>query len=213
MTSAVEATSGQTLFFHFEQRLPSPFPHLASQNPSSLVTHPHLRMIPFGWCGDFDHDHQAMSDQELPLSPDKRMESAEMDLRLSVDPACAHTMEDVEFAECASGTPEALCSAVEQAGNCQGHIEVDDVAAVYSRDSSRTVDYTRNDAAGTVVDPGTGSFVQQRAPNGIEDYTEDLEAQTTSIPNPANMAVGPTPGTVNVRERSRSPRRLEEMGR
>ena len=74
-----------------------------------------------------------MSDQELPLSPDKRMESAEMDLRLSCDPACAHTMEDAEFAECASGAPEALCSAVEQARNCQGHVEVNDVAAVDSR--------------------------------------------------------------------------------
>ena len=165
---------------------------------------------PFGWGGDFDQDHQAMSDQELPVCPDKRMESAEMDLRLSGDSACAHTMEDAEFAECASGTPKALCSAVEQARNCQGHVEVNDVAAVDSRGSFGKVDDTRNDAAGTVVDPGTVSFAQPRAPNGIEDDAGELEAQTTSIPNPTEMAVRPTPGTVNARERSRSLRRLEE---
>ena len=146
-----------------------------------------------------------MSDQELPFSPDKRIESA--DLRLSVDPACGHKMVDAEFAECASGTPEALCSAVEQAGNCQGHVEADDVAAADSRDSSGTVHDTRDDTAGTVVDPGTVSFAQPRAPNGIEDYAEELEAQ---IPNPTIKAVGSTPGTVNARVRSRSPRRHEE---
>ena len=28
---------------------------------------------PFVWCGDFDQDHQAMSDQDLPLSRDRRV--------------------------------------------------------------------------------------------------------------------------------------------
>ena len=70
---------------------------------------------PFGWGGDFDQDHQAMSDQELPFSPDGRMESAEMDLRLSVDPTCCRAMLEADPAQCASGMPGALCSAVEPA--------------------------------------------------------------------------------------------------
>ena len=170
---------------------------------------------PFGWGGDFAQDHQAMSDQELPFGPVGRMESADMDLRLSVYPTCGHAMEDAELADCASGSPDALCctveqaSAVKQASEFQGYVEVDDVAAADSG-SSGTVDYTRNDTAGTMIDPGTMSFVQPRTLNGTEDIAEQMEAQTASIPNPANMAVEPTPGTVNARERSRSPRRHEE---
>ena len=180
--------------------LPAPVSAPTPDEPESFFIGdtPSSEDDPFAWGGDFDQDHQAMSDQELPLSPDKRVESAEMDLRLSVDPACGHTMEDAEFAECASGTPEALCSAVEQAGIFQGHIEADGLAAADSRDSS-----------GTVVDPGAVSFVQPRVPNGIEDYADKLEAQTASVPNPANTTVEPTPGTVHSRERSRSPRRHE----
>ena len=51
--------------------------------------------------------------------------------------------------------PGALCSAVGQASEFQGYVEVNDVAAVDSRGSSGTVDDTRNDTAGTVIDPGT----------------------------------------------------------
>ena len=51
---------------------------------------------PFGWGGDFDQDHQAMSDQELLFSPEKRIEPAEMDSRSSVDPTCCHAMEEAD---------------------------------------------------------------------------------------------------------------------
>ena len=44
---------------------------------------------PFGWGGDFDQDHRATSDQRLPLSPDKRVETSQMDFRLSGDHASA----------------------------------------------------------------------------------------------------------------------------
>ena len=76
-----------------------------------------------------------------------------MDPRLSG----GHTMEVAEPADCESGTPYPLCNTAEQAGTCQGHVEVDDVAAVDSRDSYGTMDYTRNNAAGTVFVPGTPS--------------------------------------------------------
>ena len=69
---------------------------------------------PFGWGGDFDQEHQAMSDQELPFSPDERMESAEMDFRSSVDPSCCHAMEEAD-PQCASSMPDALCTAGERA--------------------------------------------------------------------------------------------------
>ena len=80
-------------------------------NSSSLVTS--TEDDPFAWGGDFDQDHQVMSGQDLPLSPVKPMESAEMDPCLS----SGHTMKDAEFAECGPGTPDALCSAAEQAKN------------------------------------------------------------------------------------------------
>ena len=69
---------------------------------------------PFGWSGDFDQEHQAMSDQELPFSPDERMDSAEMDFRSSVDPSCCHAMEEAD-PQCASSMPDALCTAGERA--------------------------------------------------------------------------------------------------
>ena len=77
-------------------------------------------------------------------------------------------------------------SAVEQASAFQGYVEVNDVAAVDSRDSSGTLDYTRNDTAGTVIDPGTVNFTQPLAPNGT------------------------TPSKTHARRRSRSPRLHEE---
>ena len=69
---------------------------------------------PFGWGGDFDQDHQAMSDQNLPLSPDKRAEIV-LNSRLSGDPAGVHTMEDAVLAVCAPGTSEVLYGAIERA--------------------------------------------------------------------------------------------------
>ena len=48
--------------------------------------------------------------------------------------------------------------------------------------------------------------MQPLAPDGTEDDAEEMEAQTAPIPIPANMAIEPTPGTNNARQRSRSPR-------
>ena len=103
---------------------------------------------PFGWGGDFDQDHQAMSDQDLPLSPVRPMESAEMDPCLS----SGHTMQDAGSAECVSGTPDALCSAARQATkNIKAYVVSDDMAAADSRDSLGTVDYTHRDTAGAAA--------------------------------------------------------------
>ena len=44
-----------------------------------------------------------------------------------------HTMEDAEFAECASGTPDALFSAAEQAKINQGYVVADDMAATLTK--------------------------------------------------------------------------------
>ena len=60
---------------------------------------------PFGWGGDFDQEHQAVSDQQLPFRPDKRVESAQMDFRSSLDPTCCHAMEEAD-PQCASCMPE-----------------------------------------------------------------------------------------------------------
>ena len=101
-----------------------------------------------------------MSDQRLPLSPDKRVETTQMDFRLLGDRAGAHMTEDAVLAVCAPGTSEVLCGTTERAESCQGHVEVDDVAAVDSRDFPGTMDYTRDDAASAVFDPGTASPAQ-----------------------------------------------------
>ena len=125
-----------------------------------------------------------------------------MDLRLSVGLTCCRAMEEADPAQCASGMPDALCSLLNQqvctkaAGTSkqsefQGYVgglwnkqvsskdvEVNDVAAADSRDSSGTLDYTRNDTAGTVIDPGTVNFTQPLAPNGTTDDAEEMEAQT-----------------------------------
>ena len=136
-----------------------------------------------------------MSDQDLPLSHVRPMESAEMDPCLS----SRHTMKDAELAKCAPGMPDALCSDAEQAKNFQGYVVADDMSAADSRDSFDTVDYTHKDSAGA----NAGNFM---APDGTEDNAEEIEAQTAPIPISANMA----PGTDNARQRSRSPRRHGE---
>ena len=191
--------------------LPAPVSVSTPDEPESFFNGdtPSSEEDPFGWGGDFDQDHRTMSDQKLPLGPDKRVETAQMDCRLSGDPASALTMEDTVLAVCAPGTSEVLYGAVERAGSCQGHVEVECVAAVDSRDFPGTMDYTRDDAAGASFDPGTASLAQPRAHSGVEDYAEGFGTQTTSISNSATMAVGPTPGAVVARNRSRSPRRLE----
>ena len=147
-----------------------------------------------------------------------------MDFRSSVDPSFCRAMEEAD-PQCASSMPDALCTAVERASVCQsytgfcaveqasefqGYVGFDDGAATNNLDSSSTADHAHNNTAGTVFDPGTRSLVRPQVPNGTVDTTVEKEAQTTSIPNPGSMAVGPTPGTVNARERSRSPRRFEE---
>ena len=87
-------------------------------------------------------------------------ESAEMEPPLSG----GHTMEVAEPADCRPGTPDALCNAAEQAGNAQGHLEADGLAAADSRDSLGTVDYTRNDTAGTIAESGAVNSIQPQAP-------------------------------------------------
>ena len=102
-----------------------------------------------------------------------------------------------------------LYGAIERAESGQGHVEVDNVAAVDTRDFPGTMDYTRDDAAGASFDPGASSPAHPRAHCGVADCAEGLGTETTSISNPATVAVGPTPGTVVARNKSRSPRRLE----
>ena len=70
------------------------------------------------------------------------MDSAEVDLRLSVDPACDQVMDDAELAQCASGIRDARFDAVVQARNFQVCDDADVVvAAADSQGSSETVDY------------------------------------------------------------------------
>ena len=133
-------------------------------------------------------------------------ESAEMEPPLSG----GHTMEVAEPADCRPGTPDALCNAAEQAGNAQGHLEADGLAAADSRDSLGTVDYTRNDTAGTIAESGAVNSIQPQAPNGTTDDAGAMEAQAAPIPFSAKMATVPTPGRIHARRRSRSPRRHEE---
>ena len=68
-----EATSGETLFCNFAQRclLPVPVSIPTPDEPESFFIGdtPSTDDDPFGWGGDFDQDHQVMSDQDLPLSP------------------------------------------------------------------------------------------------------------------------------------------------
>ena len=103
--------------------LPAPVSAPTPDEPESFFIGdtPSAEDDPFGWGGDFDQDHQAVSDQYLPPSPDKRMEYAEMGLRLSGDPACAHTMEEAD-PQCASNMPDVLCAEVERAGVSQSYI-------------------------------------------------------------------------------------------
>ena len=160
-----EATSGETLFCNFAQRclLPVPVSIPTSDEPESFFIGetPSSEDGPFGWGVDFDEDHQVMSDQDLPLSPVRRMESAQMDPCLS----SRHTMKDAELAKCEPGMPDALCNAAEQAKNFQGYVVADDMAAADSRDSLGTVDYTHKDLAPALT--LVGNFMQ---PPGARRY-------------------------------------------
>ena len=133
----------------------------------------------------------------MPLSHVRPMESAEMDPCLS----SRHTKEDAELTECVSGTPDTFCSAAEQAQFFKSYVVTDEMAAADSRDSFGTVDYTHKDSAGASVDPGAGNFMQPLAPDGTEDNAEEIEAQTAPIPISANMAIEPTHGTDNARQK------------
>ena len=108
----------QTLFCHFAQRCSfacsRPIPTPDEPESFFIGDTPSSEDDPFGWGGDFDQEHQAMSDQELPFSPDERVESAEMDFRSSVDPACCHAMEEAD-PQCTSSMPDSLCTAGERA--------------------------------------------------------------------------------------------------
>ena len=116
--------------------------------------------------------------QDLPLSPVRPMESAQIDPCLS----SGHTMEDAELSKCVSGTPDALCSAAEQATKFKGYVLTDDMSAADSRDSFGTVDYTHKDPSGAFADLGAVNFMQPLAPDGTEDNAEEIEAQTASDP-------------------------------
>ena len=89
--------------------LPAPFSVSTPDEPESFFIGdtPSSEEDPFGWGGDFDQDHQAMSDQNLLLSPDTLSETV-LDSRLSGDPASAHMTEDAVLAVCAPGTSEVL---------------------------------------------------------------------------------------------------------
>ena len=105
---------------HANPRPDEPESFFIGDTPSSEVD-------PFGWGGDFDQDHQAVSDQELPLTPDRRMDSAEGDFRLLPDPARDQAIDDVGdpdpetagLAQRSSGIRDAPRDAVVQAGNLQ----------------------------------------------------------------------------------------------
>ena len=148
-----------------------------------------------------------MSDQRLPLSPDKRVETTQMDFRLSGDHVGAHMIEDAVLAVCAPRKSSVALSNEQRA--VKATLKLMMWLAVDSRNFPGTMDYTRVDAASAVFDPGAASLAQPRAHSGAEDYAEGLGTQITSISNPATMAVGPTPSTVVARKRSRSPPRLE----
>ena len=92
----------------------------------------------------------------------------------------------------------------------KGRLEADGSAAADSPDSLGTVDYTRNDTAGTIAASGAVKSIQPLAPNGTTDDAGVLEAQTAPIPFSAKNATVPTPGKIHARRRSRSPRRHEE---
>ena len=93
-----------------------------------------------------------MSDQELPLSPDKQIECAEMDLRSSVDLKICHATEGAD-SQCAPSVP-ALCAAVERAsmhqsyvGPCAVELACDFLGYVGFSDEAATA---HDNAAGTV---------------------------------------------------------------
>ena len=60
-----------------------------------------------------------MSDQQLPLSLDTRIECAEMDFRSSVDPTCCHEIEGADSQRASSVL--VLCAAVERASMSQSY--------------------------------------------------------------------------------------------
>ena len=87
----------------------------------------------------------------------------------------------------------------------KNYVVTDEMAAADSRDSFGTVDYTHEDTAGAFADLETAKFTQPLALNGTEDDAEGMEVHTS-----AKMAIEPTPGTANARQKSRSPPRHEE---
>ena len=150
---------------------------------------------PFGWGGDHDQDHQAMSDQELPLSPLKRIECAEMDFCSSVDPTSCHTLQGSD-SQCASSVLDAICTAVERASTSQSYVGFNDGAAT-----------AHDNTAGTVFDPGTKGLERPQMPICTVDIYSGDRGPDELAPNPASMSLEQTPRTVHSRERSRSPRR------
>ena len=148
-----------------------------------------------------------MSDQRLPLSPDKRVETAQTNFRLSGDHAGPPMVEDDVLAVCAPGTSEVLCGTIERTESCQGHVEGDDVAVADSRDFPGTMDYTRNDILARQVLRSRERIVV------LKTMRKDWGTQTTSISNPATLAVKPIPGTVVAQDRSRSPRDVSKVDR
>ena len=128
---------------------PDSVPHASStpDEPESFFIGdtPSSEDDPFGWGGEFDRDHQAKSDQDLPFSPDRQMHSAEGDLRLLPYPERDQVMDDageldpatVGLAHCASGIRDAPCDAVVQAGKFQGRDDADVVVTAADNQEPR----------------------------------------------------------------------------
>ena len=143
-----------------------------------------------------------MSDQEF--SPDKRIECAEMDLRSSVGPTCCHAVEGAD-PQCAPSVP-ALCAAVERANMFQSYAGL--CAVEQARELQDYVEF--NDGAATAHDGTAGTVFDRKCPAVQWDVAVGIEAQTKLALDPASMSLEPTPCTVHLNERSRSPQRHEE---
>ena len=153
-----------------------------------------------------------MLDQELPLSPDKRVESAGMDFRSSVDLTCCHAIEGADL-QCASSVP-VLCAAVERASMPQSY--VGPCAVEQACEFQGDVDFvdgaaaTHDSTTDTVFDPGAGNLERPQMLSDIMDVAVEMEAQTELVPDHVSMPSVPTPHTAHSRGKSRSPRRHVE---
>ena len=115
-----EATPGQLRPTLFSCLLPSPFPR-TSLNPFSLVTHPHLKMIPLVGVEILTKIIKPCWIKNYRSAQIDEWSLRKMDLRLSVGLTCCGAMEEADPAQCASNVP-ALCAAVERASVSQSYV-------------------------------------------------------------------------------------------